>query len=249
MYKTYEALVRGENFEANARNWMDANLPNPFEEGSEAHKLYFKAHQYCVRWRRGGIDCRSGKKYMFAAIHKIIDMGTPNPYSPKDVFPPKKVEKKEQPKKVIEQPKKVEIKQQKEKTQEKPEISKDELKEDTQYLLYCMVNANNNNNETSYEMYVSHLLDMPIDNPFKLGTNEYELFSTMQACWKKNPPNKRRSFVVGKQLCDLINNTEVEPEKQKQTILGVVPDEKKSWLKFLFPWKKDGELNDGAGSN
>jgi len=235
MYKTYEALMRGENFEANARNWMDANLPNPFEDGTEAHKLYFKAHQYCVRWRRGGIDCRSGKKYMFNTIHKIIDMGTPNPYSPTDTFQPKEIPvvKKEQPEmKIIEE----------------PEISNEELKEDTQYLLYCMVNAYNEKNESSYEMYVSHLMDMPIENPFKLGTDEYELFSIMKTCWTKNPPNKRRSYVVGKQLCDLINNTEVEPEKPK-TILGVLPEEKKSWFRFLFPRKKEGESDDGTGTD
>ena len=126
MYEVYEALLRGENFEANARNWMDANLPNPFESNTEAHKLYFKAHQYCLRWRRGGIDCRSGKKYMFETIHKLMDLNMPNPYiKGKEVET--KVELTEEPLPEIEK--------------QTVEITSDELKEDINYLMANMVNA------------------------------------------------------------------------------------------------------------
>ena len=90
-------------------------------------------------------------------------------------------------------------------------------------------------------------MDMNVDNPFEEGTEEFELFNTMHLNWIKVPSNKRRTYVVGKQLCELINNTELEPVKPKETVLGVIPEEKKSWFKFLFPWKKEGESDDGEG--
>lgn len=38
-------------------------------------------------------------------------------------------------------------------------------------------------------------------------------------------------------------------EEEPKKLLGIVPEEKKSWFKFLFPWKKEGAKNDGQGAN
>ena len=131
------------------------------------------------------------------------------------------------------------------------EETKTELDDDVNYILTCMVNAYNSGNNASYEMYVIHLMDIIEENPFKEGTEEYNLFDEMMINCKRVPTNKRRAIVVGKQLCELINNTEIYPEKvqTKQTVLGVIPEEKKNWLKFLFPWRKEGDQDDSQRAN
>lgn len=82
MYEIYEALLNNIDFDANARNWMDANLPNPFKEGTPERQYYFKARQLCRDWRKGGINFRSAKQYMLVYVHRIIDLRIPNPYKP-----------------------------------------------------------------------------------------------------------------------------------------------------------------------
>ena len=47
--------------------------------------------------------------------------------------------------------------------------------------------------------------------------------------------------------------SKIELQKQEH-VLGVVPEEekekdKKSWLRFLFPWNKEGESNDSEGTH
>ena len=238
MYELYEQMMEAYNaknmqaFEIAARMLVDNDFPNPFPDDTIEHNLFFKAKRYRMKWRAGGIDMRSSRRNMMAMMRQIAERQPPNPYTKEE---PKKV--KEEPK--IEQP-------------IKEEIAKKELTEDVMYLMSCMVKAYNKNDNDEYEMYVTHLMDIAQENPFLLGTNEYEMFSVMMTCYNRVPPNKRKTFVVGKQLCDLINNTELYPEKvekPKQTVLGVMPDEKKSWLKFLFPWKKEGEQDDSQGSN
>ena len=86
-------------------------------------------------------------------------------------------------------------------------------------------------------------MDIADENPFTFGSNEYEMFATMKICY--NNSNIKRVISVGKQLFAQLNK--IEPEKQ--VVLGVLPDEKKSWLKFLFPWKKEGGSDDSQRSN
>lgn len=240
MYELYEEMVKAQNderlFSAAVRNFLEACEENPFE--GEAHQYFFEMKKYYKKWRNGGIDMRSSKRNMVAAGHKLMTLNLPNPFiKGEETFAePAELPKIEEP--AVEQ-----------KINE-PEITPAELKEDMDWLMANMVNAHLRGDEPSYEMYVTHLMDIAQENPFLLGTDEYELFSQMMATYRRNPPNKRKTFVVGKQLCDLINNTELYPEKiekPKQTVLGVLPDEeKKSWLQFLFPWRKEGEQDDSS---
>lgn len=243
MYELYEQILAAyksgdeRRIAGAAINWLSASAEDPFAQ-EEARELYFKAKRFYLKYKAAGIDMRSSRRNMISYVKQIAALNLPNPYKKEE---PKIIENKPEPK--VE--KKTETKK-----EIKTEISKEELNDDVKYLLTNMVSAYNAGNETSYEMYVTHMMDIVEENPFVLGTDEYELFSTMVATYRRNPPNKRRTFVVGKQLCELINNTELYPEKiqkPKQTILGVLPDEeKKSWRQFLFPWKKDGEQDDSS---
>ena len=222
-----------QKFEIAARMLVDNDLPNPFPDDAVEHNLFFKAKRYRMKWRAGGVDMRSSRRNMMAMMRQIAELQPENPYPAEE---PKRAEPKEE---VKEEP-------------IKEEIAKQEEKEDVMYLMSCMVKAYDKGDEAEYEMYVTKLMEAAKENPFLLGTNEYEMFSTMITCYKRNPPNKRKTFVVGKQLCDLINATELYPEKvekPKQTVLGVLPEEKKNWRKLLFPWKKEGEQDDGQGTN
>ena len=252
MYELFDQLKLAfeskneDMFKTLARLWIDNDNPNPFAADSFEHNLFFKARTYCFRWHAQGIDSRSAKRNMVEMVRRLMENNPSNPYSKEEKIKETKQEVKQKEKKIEKKP---EAKKEEKAKDVQQEINNEDLEGDIRYLLMCMTNAYNEQNEASYEMYLTHLLDIATVNPFKVGTDEYEMFATMQICWNKVPPNKRRSYVVGKQLCNLINNTEIEPEEAKQTILGVLPDEKKSWFKFLFPWKKEGESDDGAGIN
>ena len=244
MHETFDKMMQAYNagnereFTAYARALFESEIQNPFLEKTVEHSLFFTAKKFYKRWMAQGIDSRSAKRNMTSTMMQLAERRPDNPYP---VEEPKKEEINEEIKPEIkEEPKedtKVEIK----------EETLEENKQDISYLMACMVNAYNRNDNASYEMYVIHLMDVVEENPFLMGTDEYEMFSTMMACYKKNPPNKRRTFVVGKELCDLINNTEIVPEAIKpKTVLGVLPEEKKSWLNFLFPWRKN-EPDDSEG--
>ena len=101
-----------------------------------------------------------------------------------------------------------------------------------------IVKAHNNNDEVNFKQYTIHLMDSIDENPFAEGTEEYDKFAEMKVAYSHH--NMRRVYVVCEQLCDIVNHTEVETEKKKQTILGVIPEEKekdRSWFKFLHPWR------------
>ena len=265
MYDLYEQMMLAYKtnderlFAAAARNLVDNDNKNPFKEGTPEHILFFNAKKYCKRWRVNGIDSRSARRNMVAAVRQIAEMQPPNPYRKEETVAitvkeaPKKPESKKQALEKQES-KKEEVKEEKVKKQEpeKEEQKNDDLSQDVQYVMLQMVNAYILNDNESYEMYVNHLMEIAEENPFLAGTDEHEMFETMKECYTHRPPNKRRTFVVGKQLCEYINNTELYPDKvkkPKETILGVVPDEKKSWFKFLFPWRKEGEQNDSSRSD
>ena len=244
MYEIFNKMMDAYNtknqreFEAYARMLVDNDYENPFPMNTIEHKLFFKAKQYCRKWRACGIDMRSSRRNMIEMIRQIAERKPENPYTQEIKKEVKRESKKQEPKK---QEVKKEIKK------ETPKETKEE-DEDIRYVMAQMVDAHNHEDNEAYEMYATHLMDIAKENPFLLGTDEYELFSTMKACFDRKPPNMRKVFVTGKQRCSLINNTVLE-EKPKETILGVVPDEKKSWLKFLFPWKKEGESDDSPGIN
>lgn len=44
-----------------------------------------------------------------------------------------------------------------------------------------------------------------------------------------------------------VEQTVIEEEPKK--VFGVIPEERKSWFKFVFPWKKEGGSNDSSRSD
>ena len=241
-YELFENLVNAKNsnndkdFKFYAIHLAEVSKENPYEKDTEEARIFSQLYGQYLSYSGGRVGDKAAVNNIVLICKRLLSVNSVNPYKKEE---PKKVEEV----KVIEQPKKEET------VEEPAEITKEELKEDINYLLANMVNAHLRNDNVSYEMYVIQLMEIADENPFLIGTDEYEMFSTMKACFTHNPPNKRRTFVVGKELCDLINNTELYPEKvEKKTVLGVLPDEKKSWFKFLHPWRKD-ESDDSSGAD
>lgn len=57
---------------------------------------------------------------------------------------------------------------------------------------------------------------------------------------------KQTQEVEKKRVEEAVNIVEEEKEEVKsEYVFGVLPEEKKNWLSFLFPWKKDGVTHDG----
>ena len=230
--EAYEKFIasynKDENVFSNCAISLAANCKeNPFKKGDQGYSEFWALQFHYNIWTKGGVGSKISLRRAMTAARELAEIAPPNPFNDEPM------------KQTVEEPVK--------------DITQEELKEDVNFLMTCMANAYLRNDEASYEMYVTHLMDTAKENPFLLGTNEYELFSQMMTTYKRNPPNKRKTFVVGKELCDLINHTELYPEKiekPKQTVLGVLPDEeKKNWRQFLFPWKKDGEQDDGSGAD
>lgn len=239
-YELFDNLVNAKNsnndndFKFYAIHLAEVSKRNPYEKDSEEARIFSQLHGQYLGYSDGRVGNKAAVNNIVAICKTLLSVNSSNPY--------KKEAVKEEPKK---EPQKKIVKEE----PEKVEITKEELKEDVNYLLTSMVNAYLRDDNVSYEMYVTHLMEIANENPFLMGTDEYEMFSTMKACYTHNPPNKRRTFVVGKQLCDLINNTELYPEKvEKKTVLGVLPEEKKSWFKFLHPWRKD-DSDDSSGAD
>ena len=61
-------------FAARVRNWLDAELPCPFEPGSPEHGLYAKAVMAHKRWRGKGISSRYAKVQMIDFVRQIAEM-------------------------------------------------------------------------------------------------------------------------------------------------------------------------------
>lgn len=61
-------------FAARVRNWLDAELPCPFEPGSPEHGLYAKAVMAHKRWRGKGISSRYAKVQMLDFVRQIAEM-------------------------------------------------------------------------------------------------------------------------------------------------------------------------------
>jgi len=252
IYRLYQEMLDGYNsnteviFAHGARCLMALNPESPFTMDTTENEYFGQMQLNYERWANKGIDTNVSYRRLISAAKELCALVKENPFTYDEV---EAKEEEEQKKKELEALKRKDTSKEIKKSDE---VSDEEHKEDVNYLITRMANACLLNQEASYEMYVIHLMDTAIENPFKFGSDEYELFSIMKACYTHNPPNKRKTFVVGKQLCDLINFTEVEPkkiEKPKQTVLGVIPEEKKSWRKILFPWKKDGGQDDSSRTN
>lgn len=219
-----------DKFLTSARIWIESAEVNPFKI-REAHELFFNAKRYCKKWRAGGIDCRSSKRNMIECCRKISAMGIGYPAELAEEEMQKEKDKQykeELAKKVVEEPKKEEIES-----------------EDSRYVLLAIVKAYNAKNEVNFKQFTIHFMDITEENPFNTETDEYNKFEEMKQAYSHH--NMRRLFVVTEQLCEIINNTEVKEEPKKvvleehKKVLGVPEEDKKSWLSFLNPWKKEGE--------
>ena len=220
LYQLYENVITAyknnndHDFVVAACNWMEAAKNNPFED-TVVHELFFNAQKYYRNWRRQGIDMRSARRNMIALVKEIASHDLENPYPEQD------------------------------------EPTKEEEVEDIRFVMMAMVKAYNLKNDVSFKQFVIHLMDISKENPFQEGSEEYKCFDEMMQMYNRVPPNMRRVFVVAENLCDIINYTEIDPHEIKkvinetpQKVLGVIPEEekeKKSWFKFLHPWKKEGE--------
>ena len=235
-YELYEKMINAYNekneslFTSAAINWVESVKDNPFEN-EIAHGLFFKAQRYCRNWRRGGIDNRSAKRNLIESCRQICVLNLDNPHN-KNI--------------VVETIESEEITQPFEKNEDI------EVIQDIRYVMLAMVKAYNEGNEINFKQFAVHLVDIAEENPFEEGTEEFNVFAEMVMSYRKKPSNIRRVHVLAERLCELINDTEIpEPKKvindPPKKVLGVIPEEekeKKSWFKFLHPWKKDGEDDD-----
>lgn len=71
-----DAYRKGDEalFTARVRNWLDADLPCPFEPGSAEQGLYAKAVLAHKRWRGNGISSRYAKIQMVDYVRQIAEL-------------------------------------------------------------------------------------------------------------------------------------------------------------------------------
>lgn len=241
MYLLFNKMMEGyknqryDAVENAAHCWLMFNPENPFKQDTQEYEVFFQMQRCFTIWRNGDINARINRKRMVEYAKQLCSLDPAQPYKYN-----KSEEERER-----KQAKEAEKQAEKAKEQEK-EPTKEEKQEDINSLLDDMTKAYKESNENDYEMYALHLVDVVEYNPFILGTDEYELFSTMKTCYAHRPQNLKRLFAAGKELCSLLLG---EDKTEKQTVLGVIPNEKKNWLKFLFPWRKEGEIDDSSGTN
>ena len=82
--------------EANIKNWMSKDLPNPFAQDTVAHELYNNALMAYKRWTKKVINYRRSKVEMVEYIQQLIESGIENPYAIKI-----EIEKKSEPEKEV----------------------------------------------------------------------------------------------------------------------------------------------------
>lgn len=225
-------------FESFAINWVESVQENPFTN-EDAHALFFSAQRYCRIWRKGGIDSRSAKRNMIKCIQKIAEIDLPYPL---DLIEKEKEEEKDQEyKKKLEQEITEKVEEKTEDDVEQIELEEDicEKDEDIRYVLLAMSNAYNEGNEINFKQFTIHLMETALENPFAIETPEFLKFEEMKEAYIKH--NMRKVHVKAAELCEIINNTEIYPEKieiKKQKKETDDPEEeKKSWFKFLNPWR------------
>jgi len=259
MYRLFQEMLDGYAtdsdglFEHGVRCMMDLNPKNPFNDNTPEAELFFQMYNTYCRWKNHGADMKINRRRMLAAATELCGIVTANPYTfskEEEQLDLKELREKEELKKkeeerIAEQKKQEELAKQEairkleeKRKQEQIELEKTKNISDPKVAMVAMVNAFNVDDEVTYNQAVTQLMSISTENPFAPRTEEYDVFLEMMTAYHNK--NMRRVFVVGRKLCEIINSTDVIPEKE--TILGVVPDEekeKKNWLKFLFPWRKE----------
>jgi len=268
MYRLFKEMLDGYKtgndglFEHGARCIMDLNPANPFEENTPESECFFQMYNTYMRWKNHGADMKINRRRMLSAAEELCKIITKNPFTfskeeeKKDLEELRKQEeekkKQEELKKQREQEKLAQIKKQEElriqeelKAQEEEKKLEIEKAIDSKAAMVAMVKAHNLEDDDAFRQAVIQLMDITTENPFAPRTDEYEKFLEMMTVYHKKPANMRRVLVVASQLCDIINYTEIDINAvKKETVLGVLPEdekEKKNWLNFLFPWRKERE--------
>jgi hypothetical protein len=252
MYELFNDMVKGykegnmDIVEQCARCWMQIAEDNPFTYDTPEYDLFFNMQKSYMIWSKGAIDQKLNRRKMIRYAKELCALNPKQPY----IFD-KKADQEEQKRK------QQEIKMLEEARLKKEELRRQEEEKqrqdgDARYVMLSMVKAYNENNEVNFKQFAVHLMDIAERNPFNEGTECYDKFEDMREAYNKH--NMRRVYVMGQQLCDAINQTELEPNKkvvldEPKKVLGVPDEEKKSWFKFLHPWKKEGGKNDSEGSN
>lgn len=256
MYRLYQEMLDGYAtgndglFEHGARCMMDLNPKNPFNENTQEAELFFQMYNTYFRWKNHGADMKINRRRMLAAANELCEIVTENPYTFSEEEEKQDLEelrKKEELKRKEEEHKAEFKKQEEARRIETIRLSEEKRKQeekrnlDPKVIMIEMVKAHNEENEESFKQYVGELMETTTENPFAPRTDEYEKFLEMMTMYNSKPANMRRVHVVAHHLCEIINNTE---PAEKEHILGVLPEkeqEKKNWLKFLFPWRKERE--------
>ena len=228
MYKLFKGMKEGyaegnmEAVEQCARCWLQYNPENPFNADTPEYEAFFQMKKSYEIWTRGDID----RKLNFRKMRKFaIELASLNPHQPYKFD--KAAEEEE-----IRLAKEAEEKRVKNALQKQPEnnTEKEEKKvqqTDAKYILNEMSKAYSVSNENAVQQYAVQLMKNTDENIFKQNTEEFDVFEKMCNAYKKH--NMNELYIFAKRLCEIINYTEISPEEIKE--------EKKSWLKFLFPWR------------
>lgn len=261
LYTLYKEMVEGyktnENglFEHGARCLMDLSPANPFLENSDDAELFFQMQLSYIKWKNHGPDAKLNYRKMLEYARKMCEAHSENPYTfdkeeAKKDLEEQKMRELETIKKLEEKRKAEEIRQQQEELKKQQEEMKKELEEkekqkreeknnDSKYILLRMAESYNLGNNDDFKQCATHLMEITLENPFAEETPEFLKFEEMKESYLKH--NMRRVHVLAKELCNIINYTEIEPEKinleKSKKILGVPEEKKRSWFKFLHPWR------------
>lgn len=227
-----------------ARCWMQIAEDNPFEYDTPEYDLFFNMQKSYAIWSKGAIDQKINRRRMIQYAKQLCALDAKQPY----VFDKIADEEEKRIKREA-------IQQEQEAKRKKEELRRSEeekkraeslKKNDVRYVMLEMTKAYNENDNENFRQNAIHFSEILNENPFPEGTEEYYKTEEIKDACEKH--NVRRIIVLAQQLCDTINNVQIEPKKvvleTPKTILGV-PEEKKSWIKFLHPRKKEGVKNDG----
>ena len=254
LYSLYKEMLEGykanENglIEHGARCIMDLNPENPFQENSDESELFFQMKLCYARWKNNGPESKINYRKLLENARKLCALHSENPYvfdkeeAKRDLEEQKKRELEEIKK--LEEQREAEEKKKKEdeefKKQEKEKQQQEEEKNnDIKYVLLRMTKAYNAGENDDFKQCAVHLMEIALENPFAEPSQEFYKFEEMKEAYLKH--NIRRVHVVGEELCQIINYTEIEPEKiqleEPKKVLGVPEEKKHSWFKFLHPWR------------
>ena len=246
LYSLYKEMVEGYKtnnnglFEHGARCLMGLKSDNPFEENSDDAELYFQAQLCYTRWKNNGVDAKINYRKLLDFSRQLCANHPDNPFTFDKEEAKRDLE--EQKERELEAIRKIEEQRKIEEAKKEMEEKKKQEEErtnDSKYILLRMTEAYNSGNNDDFKQCAVHLMEITVENPFAEETPEFYKFEEMKESYLKH--NMRRVHVLAKELCDIINYTEIEPEKisleKSKKILGVPEEKKRSWLKFLHPWR------------